>query len=80
MELVSKVKSMKFITNRFYKRFPKIGLLADLALIGSAATKIAQRRWFAGTNSLGVSQSLSTSEMVLAGGAALRILSRIFRR
>ncbi len=71
---------MKFITNRFYNRFPKIGLLADLALVGSAATKIAQRRGFSGANSLGVSQSLSTTEMMLAGGAALRILSRVFRR
>lgn len=65
---------MGIIRRRLTKRFSSLGLLSDLALVGTAANRLAQRR--NGTSTA----NPSMTEMVLAGGAALRLVQRLRRR
>lgn len=64
---------MGIIRNRITRRFGFLGLLSDLALVGTAASRLAQRR-------AGGAAKVSTTEMALAGGAAMRLLQRLRRR
>ena len=65
---------MGLIRNGLTRRFPKIGLLSDLALVGAAVNRAMQRKGGTGA------KAGSTAELALAGGAAFRLLRRWRRR
>ena len=65
---------MGFIRNRITRRFGFLGLLSDLALVGTTASRLMQRR------TAGPAAKMSATEMALAGGAAMRLLQRLRRR
>ena len=65
---------MGITRNRLTRRFSKLGLLSDLALVGAAASRLLQKQ------SSGTGQKASVTELALAGGAALRLLQRFRRR
>ena len=66
---------MGFFRTRLLRRFPRLGLAADLALVGSAASRLFRRG-----GQTGASRAMSAPEMALAGGAAFRLLGRLRRR
>lgn len=75
---------MKFLRKRLFKRLPFVGRLADVAIVGASAMRLAQRRGlisestaskFGAASSSGGS-ALSMGELAIAGGAALRLLRR----
>ncbi|MEL6983173.1 MAG: hypothetical protein AAFO29_12180 [Actinomycetota bacterium] len=66
---------MRFLRNRLARRFPRLGLLSDLALVGAAAGRLVRRG-----DSAGAARTASNAEMVLAAGAAVRLLNRLRRR
>ncbi len=65
---------MGLIRNRISRRFPKLGLLSDLALVGAAVNRATQRKNSPGSN------AGSSAELVLAAGAAFRLVKRLRRR
>ena len=65
---------MGVIRNLLSRRFPKVSLLSDLALVGAAAGRVLQRRQSA------LPLAGSPVELALAGGAALRLVQRWRRR
>lgn len=65
---------MGIIRNPLTRRFSTLGLLSDLALVGVAVGRLAKRQ----NGSAGA--KASPTELVLAGGAALRLLGRLRRR
>lgn len=66
---------MGLVRNRLHRRFPKLALVSDLALVGAAANRMVQRRRGSATAS-----AASGAELALAGGAAIRLLQRLRRR
>lgn len=66
---------MRFLSNRLARRFPRLGLLSDLALVGAAASRLARRGETTGT-----ARAASGAETALAAGAAFRLLQRWRRR
>lgn len=66
---------MGFLRNRLNRRFPRLGLLSDVALVGAAANRLARR-----DKSSGAAGAASNAELVLAVGAAMRLLRRVRRR
>lgn len=66
---------MRFLRNRLARRFPRLGLLSDLALVGAAAGRLVRRG-----DTSGAARTASNAEMVLAAGAAMRLLRRARRR
>ncbi len=66
---------MGIIRNRLTRRFPTVGLVSDLALVGAAASRLFQRQGGAGA-----AAKASPAELALAGGAAFRLLRRLRRR
>ncbi|MFT7600788.1 MAG: hypothetical protein ACI8TP_003736 [Acidimicrobiales bacterium] len=79
---------MGFLRKRVASRFPVFGRMADVALVSSAALRLANRRGlvsdemakkFGATNSSGGS-GVSAAEMAMAGAAALRLARRLLRR
>ena len=66
---------MGFLRNRLDRRFPRLGLLSDLALVGTAASRLLRRG-----DTTGPARAASSAELVLAGGAAVRLLRRWRRR
>ncbi len=66
---------MRFLRNRLARRFPRLGLLSDLALVGAAVSQLTRRGQSSGTAKAG-----SGIELALAGGAALRLINRFRRR
>lgn len=66
---------MGIFRNRVHRRFPVLGLLSDLALVGAAANRMVQRR-----RGYATANAASGAELALAGGAALRLLGRLRRR
>lgn len=66
---------MRFLRNRLARRFPRLGLLSDLALVGAAASRVARRG-----DTAGAARTASTTEMMLAAGAAMRLFQRFRRR
>jgi len=66
---------MRFLRNRMARRFPKLGLISDLALVGAALSQLTRRG-----ESSGPARASSGIELALAGGAALRLLNRFRRR
>ncbi|MEM7272540.1 MAG: hypothetical protein AAF547_05620 [Actinomycetota bacterium] len=67
---------MGMIRNRLTRRFPAVGLISDLALVGAAANRLLQRR----NGTAGACATGSPMELALAGGAAFRLLQRLRRR
>lgn len=76
---------MGLIKNRLLKRFGPAGRMADAAIVGSAAIKLAQKRGiitdetakkFSAPGSSG-GESLSVAEMVLLAGAVLRLAKKL---
>lgn len=65
---------MGLIRNRISRRFPTLGLLSDLALVGATVNRFMQRKNVPGA------KAGSTAELALAGGAAFRLLQRLRRR
>lgn len=63
---------MGLFRNRLTRRSSKLGLASDVALVGAAAGRLAGRRSGRGAG--------SPTELVLAGGAAFRLLRRFLRR
>ncbi|MDW3179545.1 MAG: hypothetical protein R8J94_19290 [Acidimicrobiia bacterium] len=79
---------MNFLTNRILRRFGPAGRLADVAVVGGAALKLAQRkgivseetaRKFGATDS-SAGSSLSLGEMLLLGMALLRLVRHFSSR
>lgn len=68
------LSAMALFRNRLTRRFSTLGLLSDLALVGTAVGRLAQRQNGSGT------RKASPVELALAGGAALRLLQRLRRR
>lgn len=75
------------IKNRLLRRFGPAKRLTDVALVGGAALKYAQRKGlvsedtakkFGASNSSGGAK-LSIGEMILLAGAALRLIKRLLR-
>lgn len=66
---------MRFLRNRLARRFPRLGLLSDLALVGAAVSQLTRR----GDNT-GPARATSGVELALAAGAALRLVNRWRRR
>jgi len=66
---------MRFLRNRLARRFPRLGLLSDLALVGAAVSQLTRRDGSSGTAKAG-----SGIELALAAGAALRLVNRFRRR
>lgn len=64
---------MAILRNRLVRRFGVLSLLSDLALVGAAASRLAQRR-------NGTAQRASATELALAGGALYRLAQRFRRR
>ncbi len=64
---------MGFVRNRLSRRFSSLGLVSDLALVGAAMGRAFQRK-----NGVATSKASGT-ELVLAGGAAFRLLQRLRR-
>lgn len=67
---------MGILRSRAAKKFSKFGLLSDLALVASAATRFYQHKNGSSKQKL----AGSTTELALLGGAALRLISRLTRR
>ncbi|MEM7324897.1 MAG: hypothetical protein AAF531_17555 [Actinomycetota bacterium] len=65
---------MGIIRRRLTGRFSTLGLLSDLALVGTAANRLLQRR------NGSTAAPASATELALAGGAAFRLLQRLRRR
>lgn len=79
---------MNFLTNRLLRRFGPAGRVADVAIVGGAALKFAQRkglvneetaRKFGATDS-SAGASLSIGEMFLLGMALLRLVRHFTSR
>jgi len=75
---------MGLIKNRLLKRFGPAGRLADAAIVGGAAIKLAQKKGiitedtakkFSAPGSSG-GESLSFAEMALLAGAVLRLIKK----
>jgi hypothetical protein len=62
---------MGLVRNRLTRRFKGLGLISDVALVGTAAGRAARR---------GGGSKMSAGEMAMAGGAALRLVRRLRRR
>lgn len=79
---------MKFLTNRLLRRFGPVGRAADLAVVGGAALKFAQRKGFVSEDTarkLGASNSsagsaISMGEMALLAMALWRLISQFRSR
>lgn len=79
---------MDFFKNRLLRRFGPVGRLADVALVGGAALKFAQRKGLvsdATARKLGATDSpagssISIGEMLLVVAAALRLIRHVRRR
>jgi hypothetical protein len=61
--------------NRLNRRFPRLGLASDLAMVGATASRVVRSR-----NGSGSARPASGVELALAGGAAVRLLGRWRRR
>ncbi len=79
---------MGFVRNKVSSRFPALGRLGDIVLVGGVVLRFANRRGlisdqtaakFGAPSSPGGS-GLSVSEMALAGAAALRLLKGMQKR
>lgn len=75
---------MKFLRKKLAGRFPVLGRMSDVAIVGNAGLRLAHRRGliddemakkFGATSSSG-GAGLSPTELALAGAALLRLLKR----
>lgn len=79
---------MNFLTNRLLRRFGPAGRLADLAVVGGAALKFAQRNGLItedtarklGASNSSAGTSLSVGEMALLAMAVWRLISQFRSR
>ncbi len=75
---------MSFLRNRVLRRFSIIGRVADLALVGGMALRLARRKGWIDSERVSEyglddetdGQPLVIAEMVLAGAAMLRLMRR----
>lgn len=89
MGLLSSVLSSKAISKTpGLRRFPVVGRMTDVAIVGNTALRVANRRGlvsddmakkFGAADSSGGS-SVSAAELAMAGAAALRLVQRMVRR
>ena len=66
---------MGILRNRSTRRYSRLGLISDLALVGAAASRLVRRG-----DGPGADRASSGMELALAGGAAVRLLRRWRRR
>lgn len=79
---------MNFLTKRLLRRFGPAGRVADLAVVGGAALKFAQKRGLItedtarklGASDSSAGASLSIGEMALLGMALWRLISQFRSR
>jgi len=77
---------MNFLTDQLFRRFGPMGRLADVAIVGGAALKYAQRKGLVsddtakklGASDSSAGSSVSIGELLLVAAAALRLI-RYFR-